>query len=143
MNRRVPIGRLLVLTAMWVALQGELTVGNVVAGMCVVAVVELLFPSAPRRVRVHPIAAARLALFVLWSLVVSSWHVMVAVVAPTPRRVRTSIVPVALSGASHLTAVLTANAITLTPGTLTVDITGDTDDDGGHLQGRLALRQRA
>ena len=39
-------------------MQGELTVGNVVAGMCVVAVVELLFPSAPRRVRVHPIAAA-------------------------------------------------------------------------------------
>jgi multicomponent Na+:H+ antiporter subunit E len=117
------IGRSVLLTAMWVALQGELTVGNVLGGVAVVCVLELGFPTRPaRRLRVRPLAALSLAVFVARSLIVSSWQVVCAVLRPTPARVHTDIVTVTLAGTSRLVASLTANAITLTPGTLTVDI---------------------
>lgn len=120
------MGRAVLLIAMWVALQGEASVGNVLGGVAVVAVLELGFPTRPiRRLRVRPLAALSLVVFVAKSLVVSSWQVVVATLRPTPARVRTDIVTVTLAGTSRLVASLTANAITLTPGTLTVDVGTD------------------
>ncbi|CAB4553532.1 unannotated protein [freshwater metagenome] len=115
--------RSVVLVAVWVLLQGELTVGNVVAGVLVAVAISLLFPMHPRAAhRVHPIGAAVFALTLLRDLVASAWVVLVAVLRPTPERVHTEVVPVQLSTHSRLVASLVANSITLTPGTMTVDV---------------------
>jgi multicomponent Na+:H+ antiporter subunit E len=65
--------------------------------------------------------------FVAWSLVTSSASVVRTSLVPTPARLRSGIVRCELPGASPLVTTLVANAITLTPGTLTVtaDATAD------------------
>lgn len=122
-----------VLAVLWVLLQGDLTVGNVVAGLAVGALVVLAVPLAPaaRRHRIHPLGLLRYVLFVLWNLVTSSVVVVVTSIRPTPERVRSGIVRVDLPGAAPLVTTLVANAITLTPGTLTVS--AETGEAGGVL----------
>lgn len=115
------------LAATWVLLNGDLTTANVVGGALVAVGVVVLVPLSPtaQRHRVHPVALVRFALFVLGSLVTSSWAVVRAALRPTDARLRAGIVRVPLPGATPLVTALVANAITLTPGTLTV-----TADDG-------------
>ncbi len=119
------IGRVVwvaVLTTIWVLLNGDLTPANVVGGLLVSGGVLVLVPmaSSPRAHTVHPVAAVRFALFVLRSLVTSSWAVIVTSLRPTEARLRAGIVRIELPGATPLVTTLVANAITLTPGTLTV-----------------------
>jgi multicomponent Na+:H+ antiporter subunit E len=117
------IARGIALVTLWVALQGQPTVGNVVGGLLVVACIEALFPMAARSShRVHPLAATRFVARLLIDLIVSSWRVLLAVLAPRPDRTHTEVVNVQLSTQSRLVASMVANAISLTPGTLTVDI---------------------
>jgi multicomponent Na+:H+ antiporter subunit E len=79
-------------------------------------------PDRQMRHRVHPVGLVIFAARLLWALVVSSVQVAVAVVLPTPARTRTEIVEVPLSSDSEFVAAVMANAITLTPGTMTVDV---------------------
>ncbi|MGI8940021.1 MAG: Na+/H+ antiporter subunit E [Iamia sp.] len=117
----------LVLTAVWVLLNGEPTVANVLGGLAVSLLVLAAFPLAPALAshRFHPWALLRFALFVAGSLVTSSLEVAVTALAPTPARLRAGIVRIELPGATPLITTLVANAITLTPGTLTVAATSD------------------
>lgn len=118
----------LVLAATWVLLNGDLTPANVAGGLLVAAGVMVLAPMAPapRRHQVHGLAVLRFAVFVLRSLIASSWAVVVTSLRPTDERLRAGIVRVTLPGATPLVTTLVANAITLTPGTLTVTaVAGD------------------
>lgn len=129
------IVRWLALLVMWVALQGELTVGNVVAGLLVVAALESVFPGDARpNHRLRPIGALRLASYVLVNLVTSSWAVVRTVLHPDADRVHTEVVVVTLTTRSPLVATLVANSMTLTPGTMTVDIVHADDRDTGALE---------
>lgn len=116
-----------VLTVIWVLLNGEPTVANVLGGLFVSSLVLVAFPLAPATAshRVHPLALSRFAAFVAASLVTSSLQVAVTALAPTPARLRSGIVRVELPGATPLITTLVANAITLTPGTLTVTATSE------------------
>lgn len=111
-----------VLVAIWVLLNGELTLANVVGGAVVAGIVLVVVPvaQAPGAHRVHPLGTIRFVAFVLWSLVTSSWAVALTSLRPTDERLRAGIVRVELPGATPLITTLVANAITLTPGTLTV-----------------------
>lgn len=117
----------IVLTTIWVLLNGRPRVANVLGGLVVSAVVLIAFPLAAEggTHRFHPLATVRFALHVGWNLVTSSLAVVIAVLAPTPARLRAGIVRVELPPTSPLVTTLVANAITLTPGTLTV--TAQTD----------------
>lgn len=117
----------IVLTTIWVLLNGRPHVANVLGGLVVSAVVLIAFPLAAedRRHRFHPLATVRFALHVAWNLVTSSLAIVIAVLAPTPARLRAGIVRVELPGASPLVVTLVANAITLTPGTLTMTAQSD------------------
>ncbi len=134
------IARSVVLLAVWISLQGELTLGNVVGGVVVVAAIGLLFPSRPRAPhRVHPWGVLRFAATLSADLVKSAWTVAVAVLRPTADRLHTEVVDVPLTTSSRLVASIVANSITLTPGTMTVDIAGGA---GGyvlsvHVLGRI------
>lgn len=118
-----------VLTVLWLLLNGEASVANLLGGLAVGVGVVVVFPvtAAPVRHRVNPLGLVRYVASTLWSLVTSSVRVAVTAVAPTPARVRSAIVGVELPGASPLVTAMVANAITLTPGTVTVAADADHD----------------
>lgn len=122
---RLPLLGLLV--AAWLLLQGEASAGNVLAGALVAGTAVALFPLRPSTAshRVDPVGVVRLAAFVARSLVVSTWRVALAVVRPTPARLRAGIVAVRLPHPSPLVVTLVGNAISVTPGTLTVSAHDD------------------
>jgi multicomponent Na+:H+ antiporter subunit E len=105
----------------WLALWGDISVINVAGGVLVVAVLALLFRPDPRGHRLHPFALVRLVAVFAWRLVTSSASVVLAVLAPTPARLRSGVVGVRLSHPSSLVATIVADAISLTPGTLTLE----------------------
>ena len=132
------IARSLALLVIWIALWGDLSVANVVSGVAVGLVATLLFPPGPTRGhRLHPIGAITLVGSVLADLVVSTWQVTLAVVRPTPDRVHAEVIPVELDSSSPLVCSMVANAITLTPGTMTVDLDPHTSELRVHVLGRV------
>jgi multicomponent Na+:H+ antiporter subunit E len=110
------------LVGVWLLLQGELTVANVLGGMALGLFLTAVFPVGERVVhhRLHPWAFAKFTIFVLYSLVMSSWEVIKVIVHPTPTSLRSGIVRVRLDAESPLTTTIVANAVTLTPGTMTL-----------------------
>lgn len=123
--RRRPATLLMImwLTVVWVALWEDLSVANLLAGLTLAAVLATLFPLSDPGVpgTMRPVAAAHFALYFAWKLVEASlvlaWEVM------TPRnRINQGIVAVPIQGISDSLTTLVANAISLTPGTLTIEI---------------------
>lgn len=131
----------LVLIAVWVALWGEPSVGNLLSGVLVVVVLNVVFPAGPDVVVAEdegitrPVAALRFLLFFAWALVVANWQVLVDVLRPRAQLAE-GIVAVPLVSRSPIIATFVANAITLTPGTLTVEIGGGS---GGRPGGRAGV----
>jgi len=105
----------------WLALWGEVTLVNLGSGVVVVAIIGLLFRHLPPRHTLHPVALLHLLAVFVWRLASSSATVVVTVLAPTPARLRSGVVGVELSHPSPLIATIVADAISLTPGTLTLD----------------------
>lgn len=116
------------LTAVWVLLWGSLTPANVLSGLlCALALVALFPPVQTNddRFVVRPVAAVSFLLWFLWALIVTNITVAREVVLPSSRsRIRTAVVGVPLRTRSGRLATIIANAITLTPGTLTIDARG-------------------
>lgn len=126
--RSLPV--VIVCAAVWLLLQGEWSFPNVFWGIGLGIGLAVFFPvdrGAPRH-RLRPWGLVRLIGFVLWSLVVSSWTVIKTVIRPTPRNLRAGILHVDLAHDSPLTTTLVGNAITLTPGTMTLTaVTGPSE----------------
>ena len=118
MSRLAPM---LFALVVWLALWGEVSVINVASGVLVVAILAVLFRPEPRGHTLHPLALVRLLAVFVWRLVSSSATVVLAVLAPTPARLRSGVVGVTLSHPSTLVATIVADAISLTPGTLTLE----------------------
>lgn len=116
------ITRSLALLVLWIALLGELSVANVLSGVLLVALVSWLFVHDEPQYTLRPLAALRLAAHVLVNLVSSSARVVLAVIAPTPQRSATSIQQVQLAQGSVFVGAIVSNAITLTPGTMSLDL---------------------
>jgi multicomponent Na+:H+ antiporter subunit E len=110
------------LTFVWVLLWGGLTLGNVLAGAGIATVLVLLFPLGPDRGGgVHPVAVLRFGLFFAWALVVATWTVVVTLLRPR-LALEQGIVAVPMRATSPVVVAFVANSISLTPGTLTVDV---------------------
>lgn len=132
------IVRLAALVALWVALYGELSVGNVLGGLVVAGLLVILFPSPQRSVRhVRPWGAVLLGWYVFVNLITSTWSVVVAVLFPRPERVEASVKMVRVSTRSATAMTLMGNLITLTPGTMTVDIDESEGTLSVHVLGRV------
>lgn len=115
------------LTVMWVVLWREVSPANVLSGLAIGIVVIFVFPPhriSDTRYTVRPL---RLLLFIgyfFWQVLVS--NVVVAREILTPRdRVQAGIVAVPLAASSNLVVMVVANAISLTPGTLTLEVRRD------------------
>lgn len=112
------------LTALWVVLWRDLSVANLVSGVTVAVLVTVLFPLEPTKVGQHTIRPLPLLAFVAyfgWALLVSNLVVARTILSPT-NRVRTGILRLPLPGCSDLVTTWVANAITLTPGTMTIEV---------------------
>ena len=110
------------LFVLWIAMMGDLSVANSLSGVVVVALVNWLFVHSHSRYVLRPWGAARLTVSVLKSLVTSSWQVVLAVLLPNAQRTATSVQHVQLRHGSAFIGAIVANAITLTPGTLSLDL---------------------
>lgn len=116
------------LTAVWCALWGEVSAANIAGGLLVATGVVATFPTAGPRgggLVVRPLAALHFLGHFAWKLVEANAVVAWEVVTPNNDSVREAVVTVELAGASDAVVTLLANAISLTPGTLTLEVRRD------------------
>ena len=125
------IGAALGLAAMWVALWGDAGVGTVIAGLLAGAGIVWLVPvpDSDRRMVIRPLAALRFLVTFLWQLLTSTWSVVQLVLSARAKDSYGVLIEVQLAPASYPVRTLVAHSISLTPGTLTVDV----GDDGRTL----------
>jgi multicomponent Na+:H+ antiporter subunit E len=122
-SRRFPrLPRLLWLTVVWVALWEDVSVANVAGGLVVAGALVLAFPPPvrPDAVVVRPLATLRFLAHFTWKLVEASAIVAWEVVTPR-NRINEGIVAVPLHTSSDAVVTIVANAVSLTPGTLSVE----------------------
>ena len=123
-HRRPPRLRMAAwLVVVWVALWEDLSAANVLSGLLLGSMLLVLFPMRPRGVpgAFRPAAAIRFAGYFTWKLVEASAVVTWEVLTPT-NRINEGIVAIPIRGVSDTLTTLVANAISLTPGTLTLEI---------------------
>lgn len=122
--------RVLLITAwvvlIWVGLWGDLSVANVLAGLAVGVFVSLVAPLPPtvRRYRPSVIGYARLTVVLFVALAKATWDVAVRVLSPHVR-LSPGIVVVEAGLRDPLVLSIAANATTMTPGTITLDVVPD------------------
>jgi len=111
------------LTLVWVGLWGSVSAANVLGGLAVAVGLLLLLRQGPSDARavIAPVALLRFSARFFVDLLVSSLQVVRLVLQPRIR-LRQSVVSVRVPDASDLLLTLLADAISLTPGTLTVDV---------------------
>jgi multicomponent Na+:H+ antiporter subunit E len=122
------------LTVLWVALWADISWGNIIAGLLVASFVVLvtqLDRSSLEPTYFRPHWAMYYVVVFLWKLLQSNLKLAWEIVTPT-LHTHTAILAVPMRGGSEAVVNLVANSITLTPGTMTVDIhsEGDLDGDG-------------
>lgn len=110
----------------WTALWGSLTVANVLWGAVLGALSLWLLPVQHKhhRVPVRIVPMVRFGLLFLWSLVKASAVVAWEVVTPR-NQINEGIVAIPLRTTSPGLITLLANAVSLTPGTLTLEVGHD------------------
>jgi multicomponent Na+:H+ antiporter subunit E len=111
------------LTLVWILLWGTASVANILGGLAIALLITLLLPlpAVPVEGRVHPLSLARLALFVGWELVLSSVQVAWLAIKPGPPP-RSAVLRARLAVKSDLVLALGVNIITLTPGSIVLEI---------------------
>jgi multicomponent Na+:H+ antiporter subunit E len=116
----------LLLALVWVLLSGSFTGGNFLVGF-VFGYLILAFADRSGR-SVHYVRKVpqvlKFALFFLWDLVKANLRVAYDVVTPT-HRMRPAVIGIPLELESEGAITLLANLITVTPGTLALDISPD------------------
>jgi multicomponent Na+:H+ antiporter subunit E len=126
------------LVALWVGLYGEISAANVAGGIAVASVVW--FSTRDRgeqRVQIRPLGALFLVAFMLVNLVRSSIRVLMAVWFPTPERTLAHVQTARLVSGSPTVAAVVANLITVTPGTMTVEVADDACEIQVHVLGTV------
>jgi multicomponent Na+:H+ antiporter subunit E len=111
------------LALVWVLLWGSPSAANVLGGLAVATLLLLVLPlpPVPSPGIVRPGALLRFAGFFAVDLVRSSLQVAVIVLRPR-LHLRQAVVAIPARGASDQLLTLLANAISLTPGTLTLEV---------------------
>jgi multicomponent Na+:H+ antiporter subunit E len=124
-ERGFSVPRWLLLLAVWVVFWRDPSVAVLAGGAIVAAIVEMLLTTTPGVTRVRPAAVIVFLVRYFGMVVVSNLRVAREVLNPGHDGIREAIVAAPLSSDSIFVATLVANAITFTPGTLTVELTDD------------------
>jgi multicomponent Na+:H+ antiporter subunit E len=116
----------IVLALLWAALEGELTPPNLlvgfVLGYAVLYLGQRVVGRSPYFTKVRQ--AIGFALFFLWELVLANLRVAYDVVTPQ-HHMRPAVVAIPLDARTDLEIMLLANLITLTPGSMSLDVSAD------------------
>lgn len=127
------------LAALWVGLYGEATPANIAGGLAIAGVVWFATRErASQHVRIRPLAALALLAFMFVNLVRSSLRVLVAVWLPTPERTKAHVHIARLRSGSPTVAAVVANLITVTPGTMTIEVSDDSRQIHVHVLGEVS-----
>jgi multicomponent Na+:H+ antiporter subunit E len=120
------IARLLLLAFAWVALTGDASPGNALfaLGLAALALVVARPLDPGGRARVRWTRLPGFVLYFAWQVLIANARVARAVLAPLPR-LRPGIVAVPLTLERDAEIALLANLITLTPGTLSIEVSED------------------
>jgi multicomponent Na+:H+ antiporter subunit E len=121
------LGALAWTTLVWVALWGELSVANLVGGVAVGTLLLVAFPVPARRAgggRFRPLALARLLVVLAWRLVKANLVIARAALSPV-HQLCEGVVAVPMAGVSDMLVTFVANTISLTPGSLVLEVRGD------------------
>lgn len=117
--------RVVMLVIIWLALWSQVSAANVLSGALLAGAIVLLFDTRrPGTVVVRPVHVARFAVHFVYKLVQASLVVARTVVTPQ-HRISTGIVAIPLRGCSDAVVTLIADTISLTPGTLTLEVRRD------------------
>jgi multicomponent Na+:H+ antiporter subunit E len=110
------------LTAVWVLLWGNLSVANVVSGAVLSSLVVVVFPLPPIHFsgRFHPIGIAHLIGRFMVDLVVASAQIAATVLRPGSQPLN-AVIEVDLRSRSDLYLTLTAELLSLIPGSLVIE----------------------
>ena len=126
----IPLGRIAALgvwfVTLWLMLWADVSVANVVSGV-VLALVVIVFtrrhngPTADGTVRIAPIALTRFIGHVVWQLVKSNLSLAWEIITPT-NSIAIGTVEVPLRSSAPIVTMAVSNVVTLTPGTVTIDV---------------------
>jgi multicomponent Na+:H+ antiporter subunit E len=111
---------------LWVLVTGAITLPNLVLGFCIGFLVLALSPleGGKRRYLLHWWYGLRLLLFFMRELLLSSFRVVYDVLTPT-HHMRPAIVAVPLEVSTDAEITVLSSLISLTPGTLCLDVSTD------------------
>jgi len=116
----------LLLALAWMALTGQFDPVNFAAGFVIGYLLLRLVrrPGEPLAYFRKAMLVVRFAGFFLWELVLANVRVALAVLSPKPK-LTPAVVAIPLEARSDIAVTLLANLITLTPGSLALDVSSD------------------
>jgi len=121
------------LTFVWAMLWGDFGLANLLSGLGIALfVVWIARPTGVRGIQLtsfHPVSAVVFVVYFFFQLVKSNFQVAWEVITPGSN-VNRAIVAIPMHVATDGLVALVGNVITLTPGTLTVDVHEATEDGG-------------
>lgn len=111
------------LVVVWVTLWEAVTWANVIGGVAVALAITGLLPQTPSVPgdSFRPIAAVKLLAVFAWELTKASAFMAWEVITPR-NRIEAAVIAVPLTGGNAGVTTLVANMVSLTPGTLTLDV---------------------
>lgn len=121
------LGLIAWLTLLWLVLWGDFTMANTVSGLSAAVLITSIFPGTPGDPPRHTVRPHLLVAFLLyfhWKLLEANFVLAREVLTPTDHS-SPGIIAIPVQQSSQLVITLIANAITLTPGTVTLEVTTD------------------
>jgi multicomponent K+:H+ antiporter subunit E len=117
----------LVLAVVWVLLVNDFSVGNFVFGLILgIAIAKISSPYWPGRPKIrNPLAIIEYCLVVLWDIVVSNVQVAYLVLFRRSESLRSRFITIPLDLKSPEAIAVLAGTITMTPGTVSADLSAD------------------
>lgn len=115
------------LTLLWLVLWQDLTAANLLSGLAVALLASAVWPLPPQAGRLHrvrPLALAAFTAYFAWRMLEANL-ILAREALTLDDTTRPGIIAVPLGDVSDLLATIVANAVTLTPGTLTLDMGTD------------------
>lgn len=119
------------LTLVWLLLWADISWANILSGVAVAVAVEWTTSRGQtsrydpdNRPLLNVVAAIRFVLIVLWKLVQSNLYLAWEILTPGSR-ITKGIIAVPLRTDSHMAMLAVSDVITITPGTIVVDVTTD------------------
>lgn len=111
------------LVGLWLLLWRDVSAANVLSGLAI-ALVVTLGPLRATEHRVRPLALVGFLAYFAWKLLEANIILAREVVTPQ-NKIHTGIVGVPLPGTSDFVVTVVGNAVSLTPGTLTLEVWRD------------------